>query len=86
MPPGEIWILSTLLGAVHFSIFASIYFTQSHDAQWQLAYLPFLIVDFPISILYTKCPFLLGGENPWLYLVVYSANSLMEDLAQSKEP
>jgi hypothetical protein len=85
MPPGKIWILSTLLGAVHFSIFASIYFTQSHDAQWQLAYLPFSIVDFPISILYTKCPFLLGegilGSTWWFILPI-----LMEDLAQSKEP
>jgi hypothetical protein len=25
-------------------------------AQWQLAYLPFLAIDFPISLIYTKFP------------------------------
>jgi hypothetical protein len=37
---------------VRLSIFAAIYFTQSHDAQWQLSYLPLWVVDLPISFLY----------------------------------
>jgi hypothetical protein len=30
--------------------------TDTSDAQWQLAYVPFLAIDFPVSLVYTKLP------------------------------
>jgi hypothetical protein len=31
-------------------------YNNTADAQWQLAYLPFLAIDFPVSLFYTKLP------------------------------
>jgi hypothetical protein len=52
MMPRKIWIWSVALAAARFLIFLAIYANQSHDAQWQLSYIPLWIIDFPISIAY----------------------------------
>jgi hypothetical protein len=63
---------STVLAALRFSLYAIIYFNQSHDAQWQLSYLPLWIVDLPISVLYFKFPIPLAegivGPSWWFFL------------------
>ena len=42
-------------------LFLLIYLTtQSFDAQWQLAYIPILIIDLPVSLLYWRLPFPIG--------------------------
>jgi len=51
----KVLIWSAVLAATRFLAFYLIYANQSHDAQWQLSYLPIDIVDFPISIAYFVC-------------------------------
>jgi hypothetical protein len=72
MPPRKIWIWRAVLGTARLAMFVAIHFRQSHDAQWQLSYLPLWIIDFPISILYFKCPIPLaeGIVGPsWWFLI-----------------
>ncbi len=59
-----VWILSAVLAIARLSFFAAIYFSQSHDAQWQLSYLPLWFIDLPISILYFKLPI------PWAEAII----------------
>ena len=44
------------LAFVRLLLFLFVYFNQSTDAQWQLSYLPFWLIDFPISIIYFFVP------------------------------
>jgi hypothetical protein len=72
MPPRKIRIWSIAFATARFAIFAAIYFNQSHDAQWQLSYLPLWIVDLPISFLYHWVPYPLaeGLIGPiWWFLI-----------------
>jgi hypothetical protein len=46
---------------VRLLVFCAIYSHQSHDAQWQLSYMPVWVMDFPISIAY----FLFRIPIPW---------------------
>jgi hypothetical protein len=55
MVPRKILISSTALAAARWLAFYAIYVNQSHDAQWQLSYLPLDAVDLPISIGYFVC-------------------------------
>jgi len=52
--------LSIGFGAGRLIVFLLIYLNQSFDAQWQLAYIPILIADLPITLLYWKLPFPIG--------------------------
>jgi hypothetical protein len=75
MLPRKIWVCSTVLALVRFLVFLVIHANQSHDAQWQLAYLPLWIVDFPISIAYFACPIpwaeALIGPVWWFFLPIF---------------
>ena len=45
------------LCAVRVILFLGVWLhTSESEAQWQLAYLPFLGLDFPVSLLYQKLP------------------------------
>jgi len=55
MMPRKVLIVSATLASLRFLAFYVIYANQSHDAQWQLAYIPIWAVDFPISIAYSVC-------------------------------
>ena len=59
MPSRKTFIWGASLAAIRIVAFLSIYIHQSTDAQWQLAYIPLWIIDFPISITYVllPCPF-----------------------------
>jgi hypothetical protein len=74
MPSRKIWILSAALATVRLSIFAAIYLTDSHDAQWQLSYLPLWVVDLPISFSYHWIAFPLAegiiGPAWWFFLPI----------------
>jgi hypothetical protein len=52
MVPKRVLLLCGAFAAVRLAGFFAIYMTQSHDAQWQLSYLPLWISDFPVSLIY----------------------------------
>jgi len=48
----KIKTIGILIGIIHFCIFLFFYLSaSSYDAQWQLAWIPLSIIDFPISLL-----------------------------------
>ncbi len=55
MVPRKILLWSIALAAVRLFAFYVIYADQSHDAQWQLSYLPLWVADFPVSVGYIVC-------------------------------
>lgn len=51
--PKRIWILAVLLSCIRIVAFLGVWLNlRTDEAQWQLAYLPFLVFDFPASIIY----------------------------------
>jgi hypothetical protein len=44
------------LCVLRLAAFYAIYATRSTDAQWQLAYLPLWLIDFPVSVSYFSLP------------------------------
>ena len=56
MLPRKIWIGSITLAAILLLAFLLVNAQQSRDAQWQLQYWPFWVIDFPVSFLYFVCP------------------------------
>jgi hypothetical protein len=45
------------LSALRVALFLAIWIhNNTSEAQWQLAYLPLLAIDFPISLVYTALP------------------------------
>lgn len=60
----NVLILSLGLAAVRLAAFFFIFLNQSHDAQWQLSYLPLWIADLPISFLYFILPI------PWAEAII----------------
>lgn len=52
MVPRKILLWSIALAAVRLFAFYVIHAGQSHDAQWQLSYLPLWIADLPVSLGY----------------------------------
>jgi len=47
---------SLVLVAIHLAAVIAVFARQSTDGQWQLAYLPFLFTDFPVSLFYRFLP------------------------------
>jgi hypothetical protein len=56
MIPRVVWYWSIALSGLRVAAFWIIYANQSHDAQWQLSYIPLWIADFPISLSYGFLP------------------------------
>ena len=55
--PRRVLITCVSLGATRALLFLGVWVHNSElDAQWQLAYLPFLAIDFPISYFYQAFP------------------------------
>jgi hypothetical protein len=50
--PQRVLVWSGLLGGVRLLAFFLLYLQQSTDAQWQIAYWPLWLMDFPISLFY----------------------------------
>ena len=51
--PRRVWIVCGTLSAVRIALFLVIYLSgNTYSAQWQLAYVPFLFIDLPASIIY----------------------------------
>ena len=69
----ESWVIGRILGAGHFFWAALLTLAAangSHDAQWELIWIPFVIADLPVSIvLYPLAVWLVGGHlggfGPW---------------------
>lgn len=56
MIPGRIWMWSVGLAAARLVAFLWMHAGLSRDAQWQMAYWPLWIVDFPVSLIYLFLP------------------------------
>lgn len=52
--PRRVWVICTALSTARIVTFLFVYFSDggTASAQWQLAFLPFLAIDFPASALY----------------------------------
>ena len=64
MLPPKLRIASAGFAALRFVAVMIVVANQSHDAQWQLSYIPFWIADFPVSLTYHFLP------APWPEVIV----------------
>ena len=72
--PRSIWSLSVACAIARGLAFFYIRSHQSHDAQWQLDYIPLWVADLPITLLYFPMPYFIGeaiiGPIWWFFLPV----------------
>ena len=59
----ESWVVGEALAAAHFAVVAAFIFfvaRGSHDAQWELAFVPLSVLDLPVAILAYPLGFAVG--------------------------
>jgi hypothetical protein len=61
-PPYVLLLIAALVICFRIYLIQAIGSNQSHDAQWQLAYWPLWVIDFPISVAYFIFPIPFGEQ------------------------
>jgi hypothetical protein len=56
MIPRRVWKFAAILASIRLLLFLAVFSLQSEDAHWQLVYVPFLVIDFPLSLIYSWFP------------------------------